>query len=225
MKPIPSLLAIAVLCGSSILATAQQPPNPPTNGKEPDKAKSADWKQQREFIEGLPEDVRKRFKEAREEAMQDPKIKALHQKVEAASKELRDAIRQSIAEKDPTLATQIADRMKTHSNDSKNKEKKSRPEGGPESGIQKVPPAERDRLEAARQIAKQAPAVQSAEAAMKSAETPEARREAGKNFQKAMRDAILTVDPSLADVLDQMKSPKPVMSPAPAQSPAMEQEQ
>lgn len=224
MKHIPSLLAIAVLCGSSILATAQQPPSPPPSGKEPDKAKSEDWKQQRDFIEGLPEDVRKRFKEAREEAMQDPKIQALRQKVEAASKELRDAVRQSIAEKDPSLATQIADRMKTHSNDSKNKEKKSRPDGGSESAIQKVPPAERDRLEAARQIAKQAPAVQSAEAAMKSAQTPEARREAGKNFQKAMRDAILTVDPSLADVLDQIKSPKPVMSPAPAQSPAMEQE-
>jgi hypothetical protein len=112
--------------------------------------------------------------------------------------------------------------MKTHSNDSKNKEKKSRPEAGAEPAIQKVPPAERDRLEAARQIAKQAPAVQSAEAAMKSAETPEARREAGKNFQKAMHDAILTVDPSLADVLDQMKSPKPVMSPVPAQSPAFQ---
>jgi hypothetical protein len=39
-----------------------------------------------------------------------------------------------------------------------------------------------------------------------------------------MRDAILTVDPSLADVLDQIKSPKPVVSPAPAQPPAMEQE-
>jgi len=225
MKHIPSLLAIAVLCGSSILATAQQPPSTPPSGKEPDKAKSADWKQQRDFIEGLPEDVRKRFTEAREEAMQDPKIQALRQKVEAASKELRDAVRQSIAEKDPTLATQIADRMKTHSNDSKNKEKKSRPEGESVSAIQKLPPAERDRLEAARQIAKQAPAVQSAEAAMKSAQTPEARHEAGKNFQKAMHDAILTVDPSLADVLDQIKSPRPVMSPAPAQSPAMEQEQ
>jgi urease accessory protein UreF len=88
-----------------------------------------------------------------------------------------------------------------------------------ESAIQKLPPAERDRLQAAREIAKQAPAVQSAEAAMKSTQTPEERREAAKNFQKAMRDAMLTADPSLADVLDKIKPPK--AEPAPAASTEM----
>ena len=83
-----------------------------------------------------------------------------------------------------------------------------------ESAIQKLPPAERDRLQAARDIAKQAPAVQSAEAAMKSAQTPEERREAAKNFHKAMREAMLTADPSLTDVLDKIKPPKADPSPA-----------
>ena len=73
--------------------------------------------------------------------------------------------------------------------------------------------AERDRITAAREIAKQAPAVQSAEAAMKAAQTPEARRDAGKNFQKAMRDAMLTADPSLADILDKIKPAKPDATP------------
>jgi hypothetical protein len=50
-------------------------------------------------------------------------------------------------------------------------------------------------LQAAREIARQAPAVQSAEAAMKSAQSPEERREAARNFQKAMRDAMLTGRP------------------------------
>ena len=83
-----------------------------------------------------------------------------------------------------------------------------------ESAIQKLPPAERDRLQAAREIAKQAPAVQSAEAAMKSAQMPEERREAAKNFQKAMREAMLTADPSLADILDKIKPHKTESAPA-----------
>jgi hypothetical protein len=48
---------------------------------------------------------------------------------------------------------------------------------------------------------------------MKAAQTPEARRDAAKNFQKAMRDAMLTADPSLADILDKMKPAKPDTTP------------
>jgi hypothetical protein len=49
---------------------------------------------------------------------------------------------------------------------------------------------------------------------MKSAQTPEDRRGAAKIFQKAMRDAMLTADPSLADVLDKIKPPRAESSPA-----------
>jgi hypothetical protein len=48
---------------------------------------------------------------------------------------------------------------------------------------------------------------------MKAAQTPEARRDAAKNFQKAMRDAMLTADPSLADILDKIKPAKPDATP------------
>jgi hypothetical protein len=204
MKTLHTLLAIAALCGSPLLATAQQPAAAdfPKHGH-------GDWKKQRELIEALPEDVRNRFKEAREEAMRDPKIQALLQKAEAAGKELRDAVRDTIAAKDPELATQLSDVLKKKEKDPATKEKKSRSDGQGESLIQKLPPAERDRLTAAREIAKQAPAVQSAEAAMKAAQTPEARREAARTFQKAMREAMLTADPSLGDILDQIKPPKP----------------
>ena len=208
MKQLHTLLAIAALCGSPLLATAQQPTAKPS-AADSQKQGSGEWRRHREFIEGLPEDVRNRFKEAREEAMKDPKIQALRQKAEAAGKELRDAMRDAIATKEPDLAAQLGEVLKTKEKAPEPKEKKHRPAGQIEESIQKLPPAERDRLTAAREIAKQAPAVQSAEAAMKAAQTPEARRDAAKNFQKAMRDAMLTADPSLADILDKMKPAKP----------------
>ena len=215
MKPLHTLLAIAALCGSPLVATAQQPATTPTAADSP-KHGPGEWKRQRELIEALPEDVRNRFKEAREEAMKDPKIQALREKAEAAGKELRDAVRDAIAAKDPDLAAQLSEVLKTREKESGAKEKKIRPGARIETAIQKLPPAERDRLTAAREIAKQAPAVQSAEAAMKAAQTPEARRDAAKNFHKAMRDAILTADPSLADTLDKIKPPKPDAVPTPA---------
>lgn len=209
MKPIPTLLAITTLCGFPLLATAQQPTAKP----ESQKHGPSEWRKQREFIESLPEEVRTQFKEAREEAMKDPKIQALREKAEAASKELRDAMREAIATKNPELAAKLGDFVKSKNKESGTKEKKLRPAGGMESEIQKLPPAERDRLQAAREIAKQAPAVQSAEAAMKSAQTPESRREAANMFHKAMREAMLTADPSLADVLDKIKPAKAEPSP------------
>lgn len=213
MKPFHTLLAIAALCGSPLVATAQQSAATPT--ADSPKHGPGEWKRQRELIEALPEDVRNRFKEAREEAMNDPKIQALREKAEAAGKELRDAVREAIAAKDPDLASQLSEVLKTREKDSGAKEKKFRPGAQIETAIQKLPPAERDRLTAAREIAKQAPAVQSAEAAMKAAQTPEARREAAKNFHKAMRDAMITADPSLADILDKIKPPKPDTMPTP----------
>jgi hypothetical protein len=51
--------------------------------------------------------------------------------------------------------------------------------------------------------------VQSAEAKLKAAQTPEERAAAGKEFREAMRNAMLTADPSLADVLEQKAPPAP----------------
>ena len=212
MKHLYTLLAITALCGSSLFATAQQPDAAPS-ATDSQKQASGEWRKHREFIEGLPEDVRNRFKEAREEAMKDPKIQALREKAEAAAKEFRDAMRDAITAKDPDLSAQLGEVLKTKEKESETKDKKYRPAGQIQAAIQKLQPAERDRLTAAREIAKQAPAVQSAEAAMKAAPTPEARRDAARNFQKAMRDAMLTADPSLADILDKIKPSKPDATP------------
>ena len=85
MKHLYTLLAITALCGSSLFATAQQPDAAPS-ATDSQKQASGEWRKHREFIESLPEDVRNRFKEAREEAMKDPKIQALREKAEAAAK-------------------------------------------------------------------------------------------------------------------------------------------
>ena len=106
MKQLHTLLAITALCGLSLVATAQQPATKPS-AADSQKQGSGEWRKHREFIEGLPEDVRNRFKEAREEAMKDPKIQALREKAEAAAKELRDAMRDAIAATDPDLAAQL----------------------------------------------------------------------------------------------------------------------
>jgi hypothetical protein len=73
-----------------------------------------------------------------------------------------------------------------------------------------IPPKERDRMEKARAIAKQAPVVQSAEAKLKSATTLEERHQAAKEFHEAMRHALLTADPTLSDLLDKQHPPCPL---------------
>lgn len=212
MKSISSILAIAAISGTSLLlANAQESAATPHAKGHSDKA--MEWKKHREAVEALPEDLRKRFFEAKEDAMKNPEIQALREKAEAAGKELRDAMRKVIAEKNPELAEQLSTYFQKPQADQKKKDKKHQPGEKFEAAIEKLQPAERSRLEAAREIAKQAPAVQSAEAAMKTAQTPEARREAGKNFRKAMNDAMLTADPSLADVLEKIKPPKQESAP------------
>ena len=215
MKTIIPLLALAALCGSSSIASAQQPAGNPPTQEEKDRPK--DWKKYRDQMEKLPEDVRKRFHEAKEEAMKDPEIQALREKTESAAKELREAMRKVISEKNPDLAEQLTTYFKTTQSEPKSKDKKPHSGAKFEETFKKLPPAERTRLEAAREIAKQAPAVQSAEAAMQSASSPEARQEAAENFRKAMRDAMITADPSLADVLDKIKPAKNDSKPAPAE--------
>ncbi len=215
MKTIIPLLALAALSGSSFIASAQQPTGTPPAREEKDKP--MDWKKYRDQMEKLPEDVRKRFHEAKEEAMKDPEIQALREKTESAAKELREAMRKVISEKNPDLAEQLSAYFKTSQSEPKRKDKKTRPDANFEEPLKNLAPAERTRLEAAREIAKQAPAVQSAEAAMQSASSPEARHEAAENFRKAMRDAMITADPSLADVLDKIKPAKNDSKPASAE--------
>ena len=206
MKTYRLLLLAAALFGATLSTQAQNPP--PAPGDKPG-GKSRD-----KFSEGMPEEMKEKFQAARDELLQDPEMKALKEKADQAGKEFREAMREAMMNRDPELAKQVGDffesRKKQFEERKKNdgdRPKKHKDKG--ESSKPPIPPEQRDRMEKAREIAKQAPAVQSAEAKLKAAQSPEERAAAGKEFREAMRNAMLTADPSLADVLEQKAPPTP----------------
>lgn len=163
---------------------------------------------QRQMLESIPEELRERFTAARELAMKDPAIQDLKSKAEEANKAFLAAVRESMVKTDPALADsvqKIADQWKGRKEGKENKEDKNLKRQSNNEPTQAVPTADKDKLESARKIAKQAPAVQSAEAKMKAAQSPEERKAASEEYHQAMRSAILTADPSLTEVLDSLK--------------------
>ena len=206
MKTYRPLLLAAALFGATLTTQAQNPPPPP--GDKPG------GKMRDKFSGVMPEEMKEKFQAARDELLQDPEMKALKEKADQAGKEFRDAMREAMINRDPELAEQVGaffeSRKKQFEERKKNdgdRPKKHKDKG--EASKPPIPPEQRDRMEKAREIAKQAPAVQSAEAKLKAAQTPEERAAAGKEFREAMRNAMLTADPSLADVLEQKAPPTP----------------
>ena len=213
MKTYRPLLLAAALFGATLTTQAQNPPPPPDD--------KPGGKSRNKFSEGMPKEMKEKFQAARDELLQDPEMKALKEKAEQAGNEFRDAMREAMMNRDPELAKQVGDffesRKKQFEERKKNdgdRPKKQKDKGG--ASKPPIPPEQRDRMEKAREIAKQAPAVQSAEAKLKAATTPEERAAAGKEFREAMRNAMLTADPSLADVLEQKAPPTPP-EPVPAE--------
>jgi hypothetical protein len=68
-------------------------------------------------------------------------------------------------------------------------------------------PEQRKQLKAARQAATDDPTVVAAREKMKSANSPEARREAGKAMHEAMKAAMLKQNPDLGPLLQQLGPP------------------
>jgi hypothetical protein len=198
------ILALSVLCSATLSAFAQ---TPPVNQDKPG-GHGEGWKnRQRQMLESIPEELRERFTAARESAMKDPAIQDLKSKAEEANKAFLAAVRESMVKTDPALADsvqKIADQWKGRKEEKGNKEDKKANRQTKDEAIQSLPTADKDKLEAARKIAKQAPAVQSAEAKMKAAQSPEERKTASEEYHQAMRSAILTADPTLTDVLDSL---------------------
>lgn len=177
---------LVAACLAPALQFAQSPSSSPAGDSGPGK-----------FGRGLHGDrphfspeINARIEAARKKAMEDPKVQELKAKAEEANKAFREAMRDAVNKADPGLADEA---------------KKFRLEKGEKRGEvadkANLQPAERDKLEEAMKIAKQAPAVQAAEGARKSATTPEQRHEAAKNYHKALREALLSADPSLAPIL------------------------
>ena len=197
MKTHTIIIAVAAACGFAQALPAQDTNSPAPAGKC---EKPKGWKG---WEEKLPEDMRERFREAREAAMADPEIQALKQQADEAAKEFREAMRAAVAAKDPELAEKVKEGMKEWKG----------AHGGKGGYFKNLPEADKEKLKAARQIAQQAPGVQSAKDALKSATTPEQRQAAAENLRKAMREAMLAADPSLADILDKMPPGPPPGAP------------
>ena len=158
------------------------------------------------MIENLPPEIRERFEAAREKAMQDPAIQDLKKKADTANDEFRKAMRDAITKIDPGLAEIIKERFKERFKDGK---------PGEPPGFANLSEADRQKLMAAREKAKDDPAVQAAEKLKDDAKTPEERHTAMEQFHKAMKAALLKVDPTLGPILDQLKPPQGPPPPPP----------
>ncbi len=232
-KHLPILAAVAL----SGLATGYSqdasptPPTPPAPGQSPGqggpqgKGMGEGRRMMREkFLENMAPEVRQRFEAARAKAMQDPKIKELKESADKSAMDLFKAMREKMLEIDPGLAEEI---KKMRGDGGPGGGKGNRPEGGrPEGGgpnspgLASLTDAEREKLMAAREKAKADPTVEAADKKKDAATTPEDRKSASEEYRKAMHDAILKVDPSLAPVLDKLAAAKPTPPPAPAASSA-----
>ena len=148
------------------------------------------------MIESLPPEIRARFEAAREKAMQDPAVQELKKTAEAANQALRKAVREAITKADPGLAELIKERVKDRMKDG---------QPGQPAGFANLSEGDRQKLMAAREKAKDDPAVLAAEELKKNAKTPEERHAAMEQFHKAMKAALLNADPTLGPILDQLK--------------------
>lgn len=186
-------LLIAVCLFPVVCHAEPDSPRPPKGPGPLEKAE----KKMDGAAERMPEELKERFKAAREKAMNNPKVVELRGKAEAAAKEFHAAMREEMQKIDPGLQESVRGMFK-----------KGGKEKGGERRVWSLSDGERERLEAARAKAKDMPEVKAAAEEMKSAGTPEERDAARRKFQEAMRSAVLEVDPSLKGILDKMKPPK-----------------
>lgn len=215
---------------SEMMESGSAAPAPSAAPKPPsDKGKMRDFMKER-IRESLPPEVRQRFDEARQKALQDPKIQSLQKQVDSANRQFFKAMRDKMMEIDPGLG----DLVKNHFVDSgPKKEGKDGKEGGGKRreggdgtpGIARLNEAERQQLMAARTTAKADPAVQAAEKNRDAATTPAERTAAAEAYHKAMHDALLKADPTIGPVLEKMAPPSKSPTPdvADAAEPMMKQ--
>ena len=203
MKTLLTALATLALLASSGIVTAE-------SGK---KKSGADWS---------PE-IRQRFQAARTKALEDPAIQKLQEEAKGANDEFFHAMREKMSQIDPGLAEIVKKKhaMKGGQRTKGRGGKKSEPSekknragarsGGPDSkrnGLAALDETERKALQTAREKAQSDPAVQSALEKKQAAKTPQDREASGKEYRKAMHDAMIKADPSIEALLKKL-APQP----------------
>jgi Spy/CpxP family protein refolding chaperone len=191
-------------CAALILCTPQAlraQPGPPSDTNAPfERPGKPHWKKHGQpggpMMPGLPPEEAKRLAAAREKAKEDPTVRSLKEARDALDEQLEKAVNAAILAADPGLAPTLE------------KVKQSRDRAkGMRDRFESLTPEQRQQLKSARQAAKDDPEVIAARAKMKSADSPEARREAGKAMHEAMKAAMVKQDPSLAGLLEQLGPP------------------
>ncbi len=204
------LLVTLAFTATAAFADPDGKPSGPPQGPPPGLPEMGRERRMDRFAQNLSPEVRDRFEAAREKAMSDPAIKDLRDKAETAGREFAAAMRKKMQEIDPGLGDIIRDKMRAGGGGKGlpgEMRKGGRDEGPQRPGMGNLTDAERAKVMAAREKAQKDPAVQAAAKKKDDAKTPEERREASEEKRKAMFDAMVKADPSVAPLLEKMGPP------------------
>ncbi len=195
---------LGLLCAASLFlgihpASAQEDFGPPPGG--PGGGGPPPGKEHRKFgpphgAANLSPGEAQKLAQAREKVKNDPSIKSLRQSRDAIEEQLQNAMNAAILAADPSLAP-VLERIK---------QSRARAKDMSET-FESLTSEQKEALKAAREAAKQDPAVVAARQKMKSATDPQAKREAGREMHQVMKAAMLKQNPSLAPLLEKMGPP------------------
>ena len=201
IRTLAGTLCAAIIVSLPSVARAQDdaPSGPPAPSE---KSGRPHWKKQGgpggpdRPMPGLPPEEAQRLAAAREKAKGDPTVRSLKDARDALDEQLEKAVNAAMLAADPGLAP-VLEKVKQ----SRDRAKKMR------DRFESLTPEQRQQLKAARQSAKADPSVVAAREKMKSANSPEERREAGKALHQAMKAAMTKQNPDLAPLLEQLGPP------------------
>jgi hypothetical protein len=197
----PKVLLVA-LCAAIVVcdapraqAQANQPDTAEPSGK-PNRKKHGKHGGPDGPMGGLPPEEAHRLGAAREKAKEDPTVRSLKEARDALDQQLEKAMGAALLAADPGLAP-VLEKVKQSRERAK----------GMRDRFESLSPEQREQLKAARQKAQDDPEVVATREKMKSASSPEERREAGKSMLQVMKAAILKQNPDLAPLLQQLGPP------------------
>ena len=197
----PKVLLVA-LCAAIVVcdapraqAQANQPDTAEPSGK-PNRKKHGKHGGPDNPMGGLPPEEARRLGAAREKAKEDPTVRSLKEARNALDQQLEKAMDAALIAADPGLAP-VLEKVKQSRDRAK----------GMRDRFESLAPEQREQLKAARQKAQDDPEVVAAREKMKSANSPEERREAGKSMQQVMKAAVLKQNPDLGPLLQQLGPP------------------
>ena len=191
-----ALCAALVVCASPRVQAQANPPDTAEPSGKPNWKKHGKQGGPDGPMGGLPPEEARRLGAAREKAKEDPTVRSLKEARDALDQQLEKAMDAALLAADPGLAP-VLEKVKQSRNRAK----------GMRDRFESLTPEQREQLKAARQKAKDDPAVVAAREKMKSAKSPEERREAGQAMREAMEAAILKQNPDLAPLLQQLGPP------------------